>query len=466
MMGLIFPMPTAKKPAVPAKKPATEAERPKKALQPISLVRGMKDILPVDQPIWQRMRGLARDLSEAYGFERLDTPILEETGLFVRGVGKQTDIVEKELYSFETVGGDLVSLRPEGTAPAVRAYIQHGMFNQPQPVKFSYVGPMFRHDRPQHGRYRQFQQFGCEAIGDINPIMDAQLILLSWLFLKELGIQATVQLNSIGTPESRVAYKNALVAYFRNHRAALSEEDKKRLLKNPMRLLDSKEPGMAEIKAGAPQMLDHLDDASKAHFTRVVEYVEELGIPFQINPHLVRGLDYYTHTVFEWYADTADQDLAQSSIGGGGRYDGLVEALGGRPTPAAGFAMGLDRIFHLVKEKQGNVQEADLRKVDVFVAQLGDQGRKKALVMFEELRSAGIRVGEAFSKDAIKAQMEVANRRGARYAVVIGQKEVLEGTAVVRDMDSGTQEVMNARRVAGELRRKLGMPALEADQKS
>jgi histidyl-tRNA synthetase len=443
-------MPIPKKPATKEVKKSEGAA--KKAPNPINLVRGMKDILPADQAIWNQFRAKAKDLSEAYGFERIDTPVLEETALFVRGVGKMTDIVEKELYSFETSGGETVALRPEMTAPVVRAFIQHGMVNQPQPVKMYYLAPMFRHDRPQHGRYRQFQQYGCEVMGDANPVVDAQLILLSYLFVKELGIDATVRINSIGTPESRANYKNALVSYFRTKRHKLSEDDKKRLLKNPMRLLDSKDPVMAELKAEAPQIVDWIDEESKAHFERVLEYLDELGIPYEMDPYLVRGLDYYTKTVFELYANSSDQELAQSAIGGGGRYDGLTELLGGRPTPAAGFALGLDRIFNIMKEQN---KEMPVEEAEVFVAQLGDQGRKRALAVFEELRKGGIKAGEAFSKDAIKAQMEIANRRKVKYAIVIGQKEVLDGTAVIRDMDSGTQEIVDVKKVVHELKKKL-----------
>ncbi len=439
------------------KKPAVAPKEPiKKALPTIALVRGVRDLLPEDQPVWDLMRDKARELAEAYGFDRIDTPILEETALFVRGVGKQTDIVEKELYSFDTAGGEHVSLRPECTAPIVRSYIHHGLFNQPQPVKLWYIGPMFRHDRPQHGRYRQFQQFGCEVLGDDDAVIDAQLILLAHLFYKELGIDATVQVNSIGTPESRANYKNALVSYFRSKRSKLSEDDKKRLVKNPLRILDSKDPGVLEMKAEAPQIVDWLDEDSKAHFMRVLEYLDELNVPYQLNPYLVRGLDYYTKTVFEFFANSSDQDLAQASIGGGGRYDGLAELLGGRPTPAAGFAVGLDRVFNLLKTVK---PETPVKTVDVFVAQLGDQGRKKALAIFEELRMHGIRATEAFGKNAIKAQMEIANRAQVKFAVIVGQKEVLDGTAIIRDMDAGTQEIVDARKVVNELKKKLGNAA-------
>lgn len=433
-------------------KKAVSKEPVKKAPPQIQLVRGMKDLLPDDQPIWDQMRSKAKEISTAYGFERIDTPIVEETSLFVRGVGKQTDIVEKELFSFETTGGEHVSLRPEATAPIVRAYIHHGLFNHPQPIKVWYDGAMFRHDRPQHGRYRQFQQFGCEVLGDGGAVIDAQLILIAHLFLKELGIEATVQINSIGTPESRANYRNALVSYFRTKRNRLSEEDKKRLLKNPLRILDSKDPSIQDLKAEAPQIVDWLDEESKTHFMHVLEYLDELGVPYQMNPYLVRGLDYYTKTVFEFYANSENEDLAQSSLGGGGRYDGLAELLGGRPTPAAGFAMGMDRVFNVLKETR---PAPEPKSADIFVAQLGEQGRKRALAVFEELRKAGLTAAEAFGKESIKGQMEIANRRKAKFAVIIGQKEVLDGTAIIRDMDAGTQEIVDVRKVVNEIKKKM-----------
>ena len=442
-----------RRPPIKSKEIKKPNEAPaKKGPSPLNQVRGMKDLLPTDQPLWDLMRDKARELSAAYSFERIDTPILEETALFVRGTGKYTDIVEKEMFSFDTVGGEHVSLRPENTPGVVRAYIQHGMLNLPQPIKLWYLGPMFRHDRPQHGRYRQFQQWGCEILGDAAAVVDAQLIFISYLFLKELGMESTVQINSIGTPESRVNYKNALVSYFRTRRNKLSEEDKRRLVRNPLRILDSKDPLVQEMKAEAPQIVDWLDEESKAHFMRVLEFLDELKVPYELNPYLVRGLDYYTKTVFELYTASADTELAQSAVGGGGRYDGLTEVLGGRPTPAAGFAMGLDRVFNLLKEQ---TKESKPSNADVFVAQLGEQGRKRALAVFEELRHSGIPAGEAFSKDAIKAQMELANKKQAKLVVIIGQKEVLDGTAVIRDMDSGTQEIVDVRKIVQEIKKKL-----------
>ncbi len=451
------PKPDAlKKPAEVTAKPAAAAEAApsKKSPQPIALVRGMRDLLPADQPYWKKIYDVYERVAAAYGFDRIDTPFIEEQSLFVRGVGKVTDIVEKEMFSWETQGGEHVALRPEGTASAVRAYIQHGMLNLPQPVKLWYTGPMFRYERPQAGRFRQHFQGGFECLGEADAIVDAQLIVISHAILKELGLDPVVKINSLGSPESRTHYKNELVSFFRSKRNVLTEEDKKRLLKNPLRLLDSKEEHMKELKAEAPQIVDFLDEESKAHFMRVLEYLDEVGVPYELDPYLVRGLDYYTKTVFEWYAASDDQELAQSALGGGGRYDDLIEQLGGRPTPAAGFGLGLDRIVSRLKEKDPTLG-SQVRKADVFIAQLGEMGKKRALALFEEFRQAGIAVGESFAKTSLKSQMEMANRRGARYALLLGQKEVLDGTVLVRDMDSGTQEVFDAKKAVHEMRKKL-----------
>jgi histidyl-tRNA synthetase len=295
----------------------------------------------------------------------------------LRGVGKVTDIVEKELFQWETPGGEQVALRPEATAPIMRAYIQHGMLNQPQPLRLWTSGPMFRYDRPQAGRFRQFFQNSFEVIGEPDAVIDAQLILISYNILKELGLEPVVRINSLGTPESRTNYKNALVAYFRSKKNKLSEDDKKRLLKNPLRLLDSKDPAMQELKAEAPQIVDWLDEESKAHFTRVLEYLDETGVPYELDPYLVRGLDYYTKTVFEFVPNTPD--AAQSSLGGGGRYDDLVELLGGKkPTPACGFALGVERLVMMMLEQNPEVGTSE-RNYDIFIVQLGDLARKKSL---------------------------------------------------------------------------------------
>ncbi len=445
--------PAPAKKAVASKKGKDEA--PKKKYSAIQSVRGMRDLLPEDQYYWDRVRDVCREFATTYGFGRIETPILEETNLFVRGVGKYTDIVEKEMYSFETQGGEKVSLRPEGTAPTIRSYISNGMMNLPHPVKLWYLGPMFRHERPQRDRYRQFQTFGCEAIGNRDPVLDAQIILVSFLVLKELGLNPIVRINSIGTPETRAAYKTALVQYYRSHRSKLGENDKKRLLRNPLRILDSKDEGAVELKAEAPQIVDWLDDDSKSHFMRVLEYLDELGVPYQLDPYLVRGLDYYSDTVYELFEEGEEEGARQAALGGGGRYDGLAELLGGsEETAAVGFGLGLDRIVTRLKAKDGE-NGPPQEEIPVFVAQLGEAGRKRALAIFEELRLSGIRASEAFGKEAIKAQMEAANRRGAKWTVIIGQKEVLDGTAILRDMDSGSQEIIDAAKLVKELKKKM-----------
>lgn len=445
------------KPAAPAKE---KTESSKKAPQPLQLVRGMRDILPMDYPYWKRIQDAVESVSRSYGYDHIEIPVIEDQKLFVRGVGTTTDIVEKELFSWETPGGEQVALRPEGTASVVRAFIQHGLWNQPQPMKLWYSGPMFRYDRPQAGRFRQFYQAGFECLGgDGDAVVDAQLIIMSWNILTQLGLDPVVRVNSLGTPESRANYKQALTAFFRSKKNQLSEDDKRRLAKNPLRLLDSKDPLMVELRSEAPQMVDWLDEDSKAHFMRVLEYLDEVGVRYELDPYLVRGLDYYTKTVFEWYASSEDGELAQSAIGGGGRYDGLVESLGGQPTAAAGMAFGLDRIASRLKEmdaQHGNVPvSSSMAPVEIFLAQLGEMGRKRALVVFEEFRKAGIHVGEAFSKSSIKAQMDLANRRQAKWAIVIGQKEVLDGTAVIRDMDAGTQETVDVKKLIAEMKKKL-----------
>jgi histidyl-tRNA synthetase len=445
---------TSKKPA--AKKPEAASAATKRKVTPPVLVRGMRDILNPEWAYRDRIYEVARKISADYEYDRIETPVMEETNLFIRGIGKMTDIVEKEMYSFETVGEEKVTLRPEGTAAACRAYIQHGMLNRPQPVKLWYWGHMYRHDRPQSGRYRQFTQFGCECIGDGAAVLDAQQAFLAWKVLDEIGVESIVHINSIGTPESRMNYKNALVAYFRTKKHKLSEEDKKRLAKNPMRLLDSKDPGMDELKMEAPQIVDWLDEPSKAHFMQVLEYLDEMGVPYQLDPYLVRGLDYYTKTVFEVYAVSDDPEVSKLALGAGGRYDGLVEQLGGNPTPACGFSLGVDRVVNRMRELDPELGSKTEQR-EVYVAQLGDQGRKKAFAIFEQLRAAGIRAAGALSKDAIKAQMELANKRGAKWAIIVGQKEVLDGTAIVRDMDSGTQETVDAKKIVHEIKKKLGM---------
>jgi histidyl-tRNA synthetase len=449
--------PVEKKPAKPEAAPAPEAIKPKKTQPTPQLLRGMKDILPSEQKFWAFARNKAEELATAYGFERLDTPILEETALFIRGVGKQTDIVEKEMYSFQDQGGENMTLRPEATAAVMRAYINHGMWNLPQPIRLFHYGPMFRHERPQAGRYRQLTQGGCDIIGDKHSIIDAQLMRVGYLFFKELGLDVVVHVNSIGDVASRETYKTALVEYYRSKRSSICENCKKRLVKNPMRLLDCKEEGCIAVRAEAPQIVDFLTEEPKNHFVRVLEYLDEMEVPYQLNPHLVRGLDYYSFTVFEFVGAGDEEKHGQTSLGAGGRYDGLAEVLGGNPTPACGFSWGIERTILKLKEK--NIDVPDLITPDVYLAQLGEPARRKMLSLYDTLRKEGIRASENFSRDSLKSQLEAANRYGVRYTLILGQKEVLDGTVLIRDMDSGIQEIVDSKKVVAELKKKLALPA-------
>ncbi|MFH1367131.1 MAG: histidine--tRNA ligase [Patescibacteria group bacterium] len=415
------------------------------------LLRGMKDILPVDQDYWFWLGDKIREIAHAYGFQRIDTPIMEETALFTRSIGEETDIVNKEMYSFVDQGGGKITLRPEGTAPIVRAYIEHGMINMPQPVKLYYWGPFFRHDRPQAGRYRQFWQFGFEVLGESDPIIDAELILLAHSFYREIGLPATIQVNSIGCPACREEYKRVLVNYYRPRRSALCEDCKKRLLKNPLRILDCKVVECAEISHEVPPIVDHLCDECRNHFTQTLEYLDDLDISYTLNPRLVRGLDYYTKTVFEIWIN--EEEGSQSALGGGGRYNDLMQDLGGRPAPGMGFAAGVERLILKLKEKGISAPVFDKR--EIFVAQLGDRARKQCLKLFDELRQAGLKVTESLSKNGLKGQLEVAHKLGVKFSLIIGQKEIMDGTVLIRDMENGIQEVVDYKKIASEIKKRL-----------
>ena len=429
------------------------------------LLRGFHDVLAEDQIYWEAIRRKVRELASAYSFDRIELPILEPVELFIRSVGKQTDIVEKEMFQFQDQSGANVVLRPEATASTARAYIEHGMVERPQPVKLFYEGPMFRYDRPQAGRYRQFHQFGFETFGSDEAIIDAQLILIAERFFRELGIPVAVQVNSIGTTETRAEYKVELATYYRQHRNVICEDCKRRLTKNPMRILDCKEEGCHAVSANAPQIIDWLDEPSKEHFMRVLEYLDEVEVHYQLAPHLVRGLDYYSRTVFEIVPESVDSPSngdgsttdqigrGPSALGGGGRYDGLVELLGGRPTPACGFAVGIERTVAALKERQ--ITPVGGKHRDVFLAQLGDVARRKGLALFEAFRADGIPIVEAFGKSALKAQLELADKYQTRYTLILGQKEVLEGTIIIRDMESGVQETVDMNKVIGIIKKKL-----------
>ncbi len=428
--------------------------------QKYTRLRGMKDILFDEYRYFDLLKKKASQLAAYYGFQQIETPVLEKVDLYERATGKDTDIVSKEMYSFVDKSGDKVALRPEATPSLVRAYIEHGMFNLPQPVKMFLIGPLFRHEKPQAGRYRQHTQFDMEVFGESNPVADAQLISIAYNFFSELQLEIQVQINSIGCPDCRPSYIKKLVEYYkeRGKRAKLCVDCKKRFTKNPLRLLDCKEPECRSVREEAPQTVDFLCDNCREHFIKVLEYLDDLEIPYNLNPFLVRGLDYYNKTVFEITpaqegAEGSEDQKRQSALCGGGRYDSLMEKMGGRPTPAIGFGIGLERVVQKIKEKNIPLQE-DKNKV-VFLAQLGDQSRRKMIVLFEEMRRGGYNVRQAFTKDNLKTQLEEADRLGSRYTLILGQKELLDGTIIMRDMESGTQEVIDYKKIYAELGKRL-----------
>lgn len=439
------------------KKTTIEEENPAMPRKPSSktpqLLKGFKDILPGEQSYWEFIRQTAESFYKGYGFQKIDPPILEEASLFVRTIGKQSDIIEKEAFTFIDKSQGNVILRPEITASVARAYINHGMLSLPQPVKLYYWGAAFRRERPQSGRQRQFHQFGFEILGDQNPVIDAQIIAITNNFYHQIGLnKISIQVNSIGCPDCRKPYMQELTTYFRTKRRMLCEDCKKRITKNPLRVLDCKNESCQFVRQEAPQIIDWLDEDCKQHFMKVVEYLDELEISYVLNPYLVRGLDYYTRTVFEvWPSE--EKEGAQGALCGGGRYDGLVELLGGRPTPASGVAIGVERTVSQLRAKEIKIPQDETPKI--FLAQIGDQAKVKALLLFEKLRKENIGVSENFAKDGLKPQLELANNLGVHYALILGQKEVMDGTILIRDMESGVQEVIDFNKTVEELKKKL-----------
>ena len=415
---------------------------------------GMHDVLPEDQAFFKKVQKAVESVSNYYSFQKIETPILEDAEVFAKAVGADTDIVGKEMYTFRTKGGDLVSLRPEGTAPIMRSYIENGMHNLPQPVKLWYLGPFFRYERPQAGRFRQFHQFGFEAIGEKNPSVDSQIIQMSYDVLKELGFKnITIEVNSIGDSECRPYFKKILTSYFRSRRASLCSDCQRRLKENPLRILDCKEEKCQRVKAGAPQIIDHLCENCHAHFKQVLEFLDELELPYTLNPYLVRGLDYYTKTVFEIVEKSEDGSTLGTLIGGG-RYDNLSKLMGGHDTPACGCAGGIERIVSLIKAR--NVQSVPKQEdAKIFLAQLGQMAKRKSMKLFEEFRAAKIPVAESFSKDSLKTQLRTANKLNIRWVLIFGQKEALEDFITLRDMDTGVQKEIKLDKVVEEMKAKI-----------
>ncbi|RFA30549.1 histidine--tRNA ligase [Alkalilimnicola ehrlichii] len=399
----------------------------------IQSIRGFADVLPQQTPIWRHLEETVRAVLAGYGYQEIRLPILERTELFARSIGEVTDIVEKEMYTFEDRNGESVTLRPEGTAGCVRAGIQHGLLHNQQP-RIWYMGPMFRYERPQKGRLRQFHQIGAEAYGQAGPDIDAEMILMTARLLRRLGLDdVELQLNSLGSNECRKAYRDLLVAYFREHYDTLDEDSRRRLETNPLRILDSKNPDMQALIEGAPKLLEHLDEASKAHLDGVREILDAAGMSYTVNSRLVRGLDYYSRTVFEWVSDRLG---AQGTVLAGGRYDSLVEQVGGRDTPAIGFAMGLERLVALLEERDlTSVAEAP----HAYLVELGQTVAAHRLA--ERLRDAipELRLVVNSGGGSIKSQFKRADRSGAQFALVLAEAEVAEGTVTVKDL-RGTGE--------------------------
>jgi histidyl-tRNA synthetase len=400
--------------------------------------RGTFDVLPAQQPVRQRIESTARAMLEAAGYRRIDTPAFEETDLFARGVGESTDIVQKQMFSFEDQGGRSLALRPEATASICRAYLEHGMQKLAQPVKLWAAGPFFRHERPQAGRFRQFTQVDAETIGSDSPLVDAELILLLHDLLAELGVgDVRLRLGSLGSPDARAAYLDELRSYLRAHERDLSKEVRERIDVNPLRAFDADHEGTRKVMADAPTLLDRLDPADAEHFRAVRDLLERNGVAYDLDPTLVRGLDYYTRTVFEFECERLG---AQSGVGGGGRYDGLIELLGGQPTPACGWAIGVERIALALGEGEAPPP------MEVFVV-AGEGDRERALALVTELRRAGIAADLDLAERAIKGQMRQADRLGARHALIFSGGD----RATLRDMGSGAEREIDPDRLAEEI---------------
>ena len=398
--------------------------------------RGTTDLLPVDQKYWRFVESKAVDLCRTYGFGRLDTPVFEDAGLFVRSVGEGTDIVEKETYTFQDRGGDSVSLRPEGTAPVCRAYLEHGMHNLAQPVRLYYFCPVFRYERPQAGRYRQHHQFGVEVLGDGDASVDAEVIEMGWNLMASLGLTGlSLLVNNIGDVQCRPAYIAGLKDYYSQHFAQLCADCRARLERNPLRLLDCKQPKCQAIGAEAPRSSEHLCPECQEHWDRLLEYLGLIGIPHRVDHRLVRGLDYYTRTVFEIQPE---QEGSQSTICGGGRYDGLIEQIGGRPTPGVGFATGMERMVLNLKRQEVDVPDEPAPRY--LLASTGQDARNAALHIASRMRQMGVGAILSGGSRSLRGQLRQANALSVHYVVIVGEDELANDQVTVRNMVDGGQE--------------------------
>ncbi|KCB22302.1 histidine--tRNA ligase [Bordetella hinzii] len=424
------------------------------AFQKVSAIRGMNDVLPDTSAQWERFEEIVRGWLHSYGYRNLRTPILEQTRLFTRGIGEVTDIVEKEMYTFtDALNGESLTMRPEMTAGVVRAAIEHNMLYD-RPHRVYSIGPVFRHERPQRGRYRQFHQIDVEALGFAGPDIDAELIVMLARLWKTLGLSdIRLELNSLGQPAERAAHRAALIEYLEKHADILDEDGKRRLYTNPLRVLDTKNPGLQDMANGAPRLFDFLGEASRAHFDGVCRRLDEAGIEYRLNPRLVRGLDYYNLTVFEWVTDRLG---AQGTVCGGGRYDGLIELLGGKPAPAVGFAIGMERLLDLWEQSAGQQARPEC---EVYIVHQGDEAQRLAARVGEDLRDAGLSVIVHAGAASFKSQFKRADASGARVAVILGGDEVASQTASVKYLRAdaggeGAQETVALATLASVLKSK------------
>ena len=445
----------------------------------------MHDILPEDQFLYERIWRVVDDVAKFYGFGKIDTPVVEDAALYEKGTGMATDIVEKQMYTLKTKGGDMLALRPEFTPGIVRSYIQHGMIAMPQPVKLYTYGPLFRYEHPQAGRFRQFHQVDFEVFGEQSAALDAQIVQIFYIILKELKFShLIIEVNSIGDSQCRPYYKKLLANYLRPRQNSLCADCRRRIRENPLRTLDCKEEKCQRVRAQAPQIIDHLCEECKSHFKSLLEFLDEADLPYHLDPYLVRGLDYYTKTVFEIYSEKpaeaikeaaqkgaslsprlreseagdplgrGEETVQRSALVGGGRYDGLVKLLGGKDVPASGAAAGVERIISLMKEMQLVPLPAEgLAKI--FLAQLGDLPKKKSLKLLEEFRKAKIQIAESLGRDSLRTQLARADKLGGEYTLILGQREVIDETIVVRKMDTGEQQIVKLDKVVEEMKQKL-----------
>ena len=422
----------------------------------VQSVRGMHDIVPADYPLWERAHKTFKDVTEFYNFAHITTPILESVDLYARTLGETSDVVEKEMYTIKTKGGDTLAMRPEGTAGITRAYIEHGMSHQPHPVRLAYFGPFFRHDKPQAGRLRQFNQAGFEIFSSENdPLYDAQTMLAAYRFIEGLKIKGvTAHINTIGCKTCRPNYRKALVSYYKPLEKKLCGDCRRRLPVNPLRLLDCKVPSCQPLKEQAPTTLDHLCSPCKVHFKELLEYLEDVKLPYSLNHFLVRGLDYYTKTVFEFTLDpvAGEEDLA-FALGGGGRYDYLVEMLGGKSTPAVGAALGVERLLEVMKRR--NLSIPARTKERVFLIHIGDLAKKKSLSLIEALREGSVHVVESLGKESMAAQLRNADKLQVPFALIFGQKEAYEESVIIRDMKTGAQETVPLTKLVAAIKKRF-----------